>query len=84
MAALLVNTLSGPFEPERYRDEYREQVLALIQGRAASARPAEPGPTSPASADLMAALRASVERARKERSKPTKLKPAARRKRKTA
>jgi DNA end-binding protein Ku len=84
MAALLVNTLSGPFEPERYRDEYREQVLALIQGRAASARPAEPGPTSPASADLMAALRASVERARKERSKPITLKPAARRKRKSA
>ncbi len=46
MAALLVNTLSGPFEPERYRDEYRERVLALIQGRAASAKPAEPGPTS--------------------------------------
>jgi DNA end-binding protein Ku len=81
MAALLVNTLSGPFEPERYRDEYREQVLALIQGRAASAKPAEPGPTSPAVADLMAALRASVERARKERTKP---KPAARRKRKSA
>ena len=84
MAALLVNTLSGPFEPERYRDEYREQVLALIQGRAASARPAEPSPTSPAVADLMAALRASVERARKERSKATKPKPAARRKRKSA
>ncbi len=84
MAALLVNTLSGPFEPERYRDEYRERVLALIQGRAASAKPAEPGPTSPAGADLMAALRASVERARKERNKTTQPKPAARRKRKTA
>lgn len=84
MAALLVNTLSGPFEPERYRDEYREQVLALIQGRAASAKPADPGPTSPAVADLMAALRASVERARKQRSKPAPPKPAARRKRKTA
>src|SRR5947209_1311754 len=84
MAALLVNTLTGPFEPERYRDEYREQVLALIQGRAASARPAEPTPTRPALADPMRALRPSVERARKERSKATKLKPAARRKRKSA
>lgn len=82
MAALLVNTLSGPFEPERYRDEYRERLLALIQGRAASARPAEPAPTSPAVADLMAALRASVEQARKTRQKPSK--PAARRKRKSA
>ncbi len=83
MAALLVGALSGPFEPERYRDEYRERVLALIEGRAASARPAEPGPTSPAVADLMAALRASVEQARASRGKPQP-KPAARRKRKSA
>lgn len=84
MAALLVNTLSGPFEAERYRDEYREQVMALIEGRAASARPAEPGPTSPAVADLMAALRASVEQARKERGKKPQPKPVAKRKRKSA
>lgn len=83
MAALLVSTLSGPFEPDRYRDEYREQLQALIQGRAASARPAEPGPTSPAVADLMAALRASVEQARASR-KQTPPRPAARRKRKSA
>lgn len=83
MAALLVGTLSGPFQPERYRDEYRERVLALIQGRAASARPAEPGPTSPAVADLMAALRASVELARASRKK-TQARPTARRKRKSA
>jgi DNA end-binding protein Ku len=85
MASLLVNTLSGPFEPDRYRDEYRERVLALIEGRAASARPAEPGPTSPAVADLMAALRASVEQARKARGKPARpAKSAAKRKRKSA
>jgi DNA end-binding protein Ku len=84
MASLLVNTLSGPFEPERFRDEYRERVLALIEGRAASARPAEPGPTSPAVADLMAALRASVEQARKAKNKPARPKPAAKRKKKTA
>jgi len=83
MASLLVATLSGAFQPERYRDEYRERVLALIQGRAASARPAEPGPTSPAVADLMAALRASVEQARASRKK-TQARPAARRKRKSA
>jgi len=83
MAALLVSALSGSFEPERYRDEYRERVVALIEGRAASARPAEPGPTSPAVADLMAALRASVEQARASRGKPQP-KPAARRKRKSA
>ena len=84
MAALLITTLSGPFEPERYRDEYRERVLALIEGRAATARPAEPGPTSPAVADLMAALRASVEQARKQRTKKPQAKSAARRRRKSA
>jgi len=82
MAALLVMTLSGPFEPARYRDEYREKVLAVIQGRAATAKPAPAAPTTPAVADLMAALRASIEQARQERQqKPT---PAARRKRKSA
>lgn len=83
MAALLVGTLSGPFQPEPFRDEYRERVLALIHGRAASARPAQPGPTSPAVADLMAALRASVAQARASRKK-TQARPAARRKRKSA
>ena len=84
MAALLVNTLSGPFEPERFRDEYRERVTALIQGRAATARPAPSGPTRPAMPDLMAALRASVEEAKKKRRPERKAKTAARKKRRTA
>jgi len=66
MAALLINTLSGPFEPERYPDEYRRRLTALIEGRAASARPAAPQPIADrAVPDLMAALQASVEQARR-------------------
>jgi DNA end-binding protein Ku len=84
MAALLINTLSGPFEPERYPDNYRQRLKALIEGRAASARPATAEVTTGSGVnDLMAALRASVEQARrasKGRAKP----PATRRKRKTA
>ena len=83
MAALLINTLSGPFEPERYPDDYRQRLKTLIAGRAASARPATAAVTSGSGVDdLMAALRASVEQARlvsKSRGKP-----AVRRKRKTA
>ena len=83
MAALLINTLSGPFEPERYPDDYRQRLKTLIEGRAASARPATAAITSGTGVDdLMAALRASVEQARlvsKSRGKP-----AVRRKRKTA
>jgi len=83
MAALLINTLSGPFEPERYPDQYRQRLTALIDGRAASARPAAPElPTGSAVPDLMAALQASVEQARRVAKRGGK--PAARRKRKTA
>lgn len=82
MAALLIKTLSGPFEPERYPDEYRQRLTALIEGRAAAAAPATPEvATGSAVPDLMAALRASVEQARASR-RPSK--PAAKRKRKSA
>jgi len=83
MAALLVNTLSGPFEPERYPDEYRQRLKELVEGRAASARPTAPEVVTGSGVnDLMAALRASVEQAR--RAPKGRAKPAARRKRKTA
>ena len=83
MAALLINTLSGPFEPERYPDQYRERLKTLIEGRAASARPTAPEvPTGAGVSDLMAALQASVEQAR--RASKSRPRPAARRKRKTA
>jgi DNA end-binding protein Ku len=76
-AALLINMLSGPFEPERYPDEYRKRLTALIEGRAASARLAAPEvPTGSAVPDLMAALQASVEQARRA----AKGRPALRRK----
>jgi DNA end-binding protein Ku len=71
-AELLLNTLSGPWEPERYRDEYRERILALIEERAGAGRAVkepEPEPEPPASGveELMAALTASVEQARSRR-----------------
>ena len=35
MAEQLVASLAGPFEPERYPDQHREQVLALVERKAA-------------------------------------------------
>ena len=35
MARQLVSTLAGEFDPEKYHDEYREEVLALIDQKAA-------------------------------------------------
>jgi DNA end-binding protein Ku len=83
MASLLVNTLSGPFEPQRYPDQYRRRLEALLEGRAASARQAPTElPAGSGVQDLMSALRASVEQARL--ASRSRGKPAARRKRKTA
>jgi DNA end-binding protein Ku len=72
MAALLIRTLTGPFEPQRYRDEHRRRLLDLLQRRAA-ALPPEPAPAGPEPApvqveELMAALKASVEEARRRRT----------------
>ena len=64
VAKQLIESLSGPFEPEEYHDEYREQVLALID-RKASGEEIILQPSAPDEkvdgADLMSALQASLE-----------------------
>jgi DNA end-binding protein Ku len=64
VAKQLIESLSGPFEPEKYRDEYREQVLALID-RKASGEEIVLQPSAPDEkvdgVDLMSALQASLE-----------------------
>jgi DNA end-binding protein Ku len=68
MARLLIDTLSGPFEPERYPDEHRQRLLDAIEAKAPMevAAPAPPSPTRVL--DLMAALEASVKAAKAARS----------------
>jgi DNA end-binding protein Ku len=84
IAEQLVESLAGAWEPERYRDTYRDDVLALIERKAAgeeiAVQPAVEEEASPAP-DLMAALKASLDAVR-ERSgdgakKPAAKKPAA-------
>jgi DNA end-binding protein Ku len=62
MARELIDSLATAFEPERYRDEYRERVLALIERKAAGEEIAvQPAAEEPSAVpDLMAALEASV------------------------
>jgi DNA end-binding protein Ku len=64
MARQLVDTLAGTFDPEKYHDEYREEVLALIGRKAAGEEIVAPSaPEEPAKVlDLMAALEASLAR----------------------
>lgn len=85
MAQQLIDSLSSGFEPEKYRDEYREKVLELIERKAAgeeiAVQPEAPQPKKVP--DLMAALEASLAAVKSEgdaepapkkkpRSKPAK------------
>jgi DNA end-binding protein Ku len=66
MARQLVESLAADhFEPEKYHDEYREQVLDLIERKAGGEQiVAEPMVEAPAKVlDLVAALEASLEKA---------------------
>jgi DNA end-binding protein Ku len=66
MARQLVESLAvDHFEPEKFRDEYREQVLDLVERKAAGEEiVAQPAAEAPAKVlDLVAALEASLEKA---------------------
>jgi DNA end-binding protein Ku len=62
MATQLVESLSAPFDPEKYHDDYREKVLALIEAKADGEIIVVPEPAAEAApvVDLMAALEASL------------------------
>src|SRR3954469_9823087 len=73
IAKQLVESLAGPFDPDRYRDTYREEVLALIERKAAGEEIAVAPAREEAPAavpDLMAALQASLEQVRGGAEKP--------------
>jgi len=65
MATMLIEQLSTPFEPEKYTDDYRVQLMDLIQHKIAGedVRIA-PQAEQTNVLDLMAALQASLEAAR--------------------
>ena len=71
MAEALVESLSADFEPAKYRDEYREQVLDLIRMKAAGEEFEVPEVVAekPKVVDLMAALEASVKAAKQARGR---------------
>lgn len=71
MAEALVESLAASFEPDKYRDEYREQVLDLIERKAAGEEFEVPevAAGAPKVIDLMAALEASVRAAKEARQR---------------
>jgi DNA end-binding protein Ku len=82
MARLLIDTLSGPFEPERYPDEHRERLLRAIDEKGPSQTAVSAAPSPTRVLDLMAALEASVKAAKAARADQNRqAKPRARRSR---
>jgi DNA end-binding protein Ku len=68
MARQLVVSLSAEWEPEKYKDDYRDKVIELIEAKADGneiAVPEAPERTAPV-LDLMAALEASLARAEED------------------
>jgi DNA end-binding protein Ku len=82
MARQLLDALSAPFEPEKYRNDYRDQLLAMIERKAAGeviSAPSAPEPTAKV-LDLMAALEQSIAQAKGatdegKAAKPTRRRP---------
>jgi DNA end-binding protein Ku len=69
MAAQLIQQYTGKFEPENFRDTYRDALCEIIKAKHRGEKvhvEREPEPETPT--DLMAALRASVEAARRRGS----------------
>jgi len=68
MARQLIESLATEFDPSKYRDEYRETVLEMIerkaQGEEIAVQPAEEAPAEVP--DLMAALEASIASAKRQ------------------
>jgi DNA end-binding protein Ku len=67
IAKQLVESLAGPFDPGKYHDTYRDEVLSLIERKAAgeeiAVQPAVEDEAEPVP-DLMAALKASLDAVR--------------------
>jgi DNA end-binding protein Ku len=75
MAEQLIDSLSTDFDPSAYRDEYREQLLGLIErkaeGKEIVASEAE-APQATKAPDLMAALEESIAAVKGKGAKPKK------------
>ena len=78
MAEKLIDSLTTDFDPGDYRDEYREELMALIERKAEGKEIVTPEAAEPEATrapDLMAALEESIA-AVKGKKKPAKKKPA--------
>jgi DNA end-binding protein Ku len=77
LAMKLVDALKGKFEPDKFKDKYRERLNAAIASKMEAGDITEAPPAAAAAApvvDIMAALQESLAKARKpvaQESRPT-------------
>jgi DNA end-binding protein Ku len=80
MAKQLIENFTSEFEPEKYTDEYRENLMQIIQGKLKGKKVDFPEPETPDATgviDLMSRLRESLEQSRGKQAGGSKKKPAA-------
>ncbi|MEO3782213.1 Ku protein [Actinocorallia sp. B10E7] len=69
MATSLIESMRADFDPDEYKDVYREALLDVVEAKAEGREVVQPAEAEqPAATDLLSALRASVEAAKKGRS----------------
>jgi DNA end-binding protein Ku len=69
LAKVLIDSMTDKFEPSKYKDEYHDKVLTVIQAKVAGAAiaPGEPKALAPAKVvDLMEILKQSLEAKKKD------------------
>jgi DNA end-binding protein Ku len=69
MARSLVENLTAEFDPAKYDDQYRRELMELIRAKAEGQELPEPAQPEAEVVDLMQALRESVERTKRRRAR---------------
>jgi DNA end-binding protein Ku len=76
LATGLVEALAADFEPGKYTDNYRDNLLAMIEAKKAGREIVEPAAPTPAKVvDILEALKASLDAARKPATVATQATP---------
>ncbi len=78
LAMSLVEALAGDFEPDKYKDNYRENLLQMIEAKKQGQEVvATPEPQQAKVVDILEALKASLAMAKKPAASATTAEPAA-------
>ncbi len=86
MAETLVDAMATKFEPDEYRDDYKEALEEIVKAKVEGKEGLIEAPEVEAETtvvDLMAALKASVERAKKEERRPARARESAEERKRT-